>query len=997
MFTRRLSRLPDGRSRRNTQRTRLTVEALEDRYVPSTLTVTSALDDGSAGTLRAQIAAAAPGDVLVFDPSLNGQTITLTQGEIDIAKSLTIQGPGANQLIVSGNNASRVFNIDGPGVLNVAIGGLTLTGGNGTNVTVPPPSAPDATVPTSTVPGTFGGGAIRIDNETVTLLGVTISSNHSDGGPGGGILNQAGALTVRDCRILANTTGTAGGGIANGSGALTIVNTMVRSNTATTDGGGIASDSGAVTLQSANVRGNTSGGTGGGVTLNNPTRAVLVDTTTIANNTATGDGGGVFVGSASGAGFTLQRSVITGNKTDSGRGGGVALFLKGGTGPVTLAFNSVDGNTAATQGGGGILLDGAGATGAVLIRSSSVSGNHAGDGTGDHGGGLLISDAGASVTVQNTTIAGNSAADSGGGIFEHHTGGSFRVLSSTIASNRAAGSGGGIQVDSGATLTQLESTIVADNTAGAAAPDVANAGTLVVANNNLVENGFAGTAPSTQSGNIVGQDPGLGLLQNNGGPTPTLAPLASSPVLDTGSNPTGATYDQRGPGFARTVGAQTDIGAVEVDLNAPSATLVSAPAVNAGSTPGSYDFQVAFDDNRGVRLATLGSAVSVTGPNGFSQVATLVSADGTIDNPRRVATYRITPPGGVWADTANGTYTISIQPNTVKDFDGNVLPAGSLGTFAVSIVAPAPPPRPKQFYAVGADTNNPPVVRVYDAATGELEWTVTAYAANYRGGVRVAVADIDGDGTPDLITAPGADPNVSPLVKVFSGATHDLLAQFMAYDLGFHGGVFVATGDVNGDGHPDIITGADAGAFPHVKVFNGVGLSEMYSFYAFAPDYAGGVRVAAGDVNGDGRADIIVGAGTVPHVRVFSGADLSELYSFMAYDPAFAGGVFIAAGDLDGDGHADIITGADAGGNGHVKAFNGGDLSLRASFLAFGAGYQGAVHVGTADVNDNGLPDILVGAGHPAGPHLKAFAGRSLFLLDSFLALPSADTGIFVS
>src|SRR6266508_4580725 len=112
MFTRWLSPLPDGRSRRNTQRTRLTVESLEDRYVPSTLTVTSALDDGSAGTLRAQIAAAAPGDVVVFDPSLNGQTITLSQGEIDIAKDLTLQGPGANQLTVSGNNASRVFNID---------------------------------------------------------------------------------------------------------------------------------------------------------------------------------------------------------------------------------------------------------------------------------------------------------------------------------------------------------------------------------------------------------------------------------------------------------------------------------------------------------------------------------------------------------------------------------------------------------------------------------------------------------------------------------------------------------------------------------------------------------------------------------------------------------------------------------------------------------------------------------------------------------------------
>src|SRR5262249_13424757 len=135
---------------------------------------------------------------------------------------------------------------------------------------------------------------------------------------------------------------------------------------------------------------------------------------------------------------------------------------------------------------------------------------------------------GSSVTVQNSTLSGNSAAGAGGGLFDHHTGGSFRILSSTIASNSAGVSGGGLQVDSGATLTQLESTIVASNTAGTSGADVSNAGSIVVANNNLVENGFAGTAPASQGANIIGQDPNLGPLQDNGGPTPTQAPLAGS-------------------------------------------------------------------------------------------------------------------------------------------------------------------------------------------------------------------------------------------------------------------------------------------------------------------------------------------------------------------------------------------------------------------------------------------------------------------------------------
>src|SRR5207342_1911316 len=181
-------------------------------------------------------------------------------------------------------------------------------------------------------------------------------------------------------------------------------------------------------------------------------------------------------------------------------------------------------------------------------------------------------------------------------------------------------------------------------------------------------------------------------------------------------------------------------------------------------------------------------------------------------------------------------------------------------------------------------------------------------------------------------------------------------------------GVHVAAADLTGDGVAEIITGAGLGGGPHVRAFSLAGgvVTEVAGFFAYDPAFSGGVHVAAADLTGDGIAEIITGAGLGggPHVRAFSlaGSVVTEVAGFFAYDPAFPGGVTVAAGDLTGDGVAEIITGAGPSGGPHVRAFSlaGGVVTEVASFFAYDPAFPGGVHVAAANLNRT-LPAVLPG------------------------------------
>lgn len=303
-------------------------------------------------------------------------------------------------------------------------------------------------------------------------------------------------------------------------------------------------------------------------------------------------------------------------------------------------------------------------------------------------------------------------------------------------------------------------------------------------------------------------------------------------------------------------------------------------------------------------------------------------------------------------------------------------------------IVPDGRPLPLPFIFAGTASGAPAQVKSYFAETGELAFERTPFDPAFAGGVRVAAGDVNYDTWPDLVVAAG--PGGGPHVKVLDSKTGEPisgpLGSFYAYDPAFGGGVNVASGDVNGDGWADVVTAAGSGGGPHVKVFSGKTGGLVGEFYAFAPEFTGGVSVSVADYTGDGKADLLVGAGAGggPHVKVFdlnAGAVPAEVRSFYAFDANFTGGVSVAGdwltGDVTGDQTADMVIGAGVGGGSKVRVFSGRSGIQRAEFTAFDPPLSSPVSVATAFVNDDRFADIVVGTGAGTGGRVKVFDGRT--------------------
>ncbi|HZY87574.1 MAG TPA: hypothetical protein VFE78_22235 [Gemmataceae bacterium] len=497
------------------------LEALEDRTAPAMLTVTSAADDGSAGTLRAVLASAGSGDTVRFARRLDGQTITLTQGQLTVSQSLDIDGPGADDLTISGNAAGRIFAV-GAGTA-VSISGLTLTHGlatdgaavlNAGNLTLADDVLRANVAQGAPAGGLFGDGGGRggaVENQAGAALAVQHSlfaGNQALGGAGGGnafggaVYNEAGAVTIDASRFAGNQAVAgdggavgvaatlpggvsatllgvgAGGGVWNDGGSLDVTDSALSDNLAR---GGDNGDARASTARFVVVGTATGGAVGSGAFFTTATPALLIGGSTLSDNQSQG-------------GTNVTVGAITGNDAGNGHGGAVGAVA----GNVTVADSTIRGNMAE----GGALF--------TIIRGGSAFQSTASTAVG---GGLddeynlgfsltFPGTASAALSITDTSVRDNvalgngpSGSATGGGVASNLV--NAQLTDSTVSDNQALGSPGGGFFTSGRTVEPANGGAVQGGGVACFQGSLSVTGCAV--NDNLAQGGVGGT-PGAGSG-----------------------------------------------------------------------------------------------------------------------------------------------------------------------------------------------------------------------------------------------------------------------------------------------------------------------------------------------------------------------------------------------------------------------------------------------------------------------------------------------------------------
>jgi len=301
-----------------------------------------------------------------------------------------------------------------------------------------------------------------------------------------------------------------------------------------------------------------------------------------------------------------------------------------------------------------------------------------------------------------------------------------------------------------------------------------------------------------------------------------------------------------------------------------------------------------------------------------------------------------------------------------------------------------------------SDMNGGTIRRVH---AGYATLTSAPYGG-FGGGASVARGELAaGHAGTEIVAAAG--PGGGPHVRVYNAGL-GTIASFYAYASQFPGGVDVAVGDVlpelEGE---EIVTGAGAGGGAHVRVFRADGSPAPgqvgAGFFAYNPEFTGGVNVAVGDIRPDlPGAEIVTAAASQggPHVRVFQSNGNPLSGGFYAFDPRFTGGINIAVGNFDADVDREIAVGAGPGGGSHIRLFQGDGTPVgvgtpaEGGFFAYAPSFTGGVDVAVGQVD--GGPDEVISMPRTAGgPHVRAFRTDGAALNGGFYAFnPSMSGGL---
>lgn len=368
-------------------------------------------------------------------------------------------------------------------------------------------------------------------------------------------------------------------------------------------------------------------------------------------------------------------------------------------------------------------------------------------------------------------------------------------------------------------------------------------------------------------------------------------------------------------------------------------------------------------------------ANGVADPSGSGEGETVAGSTTTTTDATGAATFSFVIPSTTSGSVYSATATANLSGDT-SAFSNIV--SRQQGALTARVIA----------VGVGSGT---PFANLYDSDGTPAATLNSTFAANATGGVRIASGDFNGDGIPDIVI--GTGPGVATRVRIIDPTTQKELFSVQPFEAAFTGGVYVAVGDVTGEGKPDLIITPDEGGGPRVRVFNGERFGVVDDFFGIDDtNFRGGARAAVGDVNGDGVGDVIVAAGFGggPRIAAYSGKSIGtsnrvKLFNdFFAFEQTLRNGTFVAAADVNGDGKADLVAGGGPGGGPRVLVLSGTDLVSSnsqvaiANFFAGSDTNRGGVRVAARNLDTDGKAEVITGDGPGGEGKVRIYSGSSL-------------------